>query len=222
MATKSAEVIPLATPEVATDLKPIKATALAIVSRWGGLKRISNEAELEAVAADLVRIEKAANKPAESVRKHLNEPLAEAKNRNDALIRETLTGEDGTYLPDLAAGLRALICEYASRDYMKAARAAQKQLERLEAAATKAAASGLDIPVLPFVPGLASPKRTIKVGDGMVIIGAKLKATVLDANQLPDEFLMKVPNAKAIEAALEAGREVPGVQAQLVTNTTVR
>jgi len=210
------------TVDVSMDLKPIKAHALSVIGELRDLKRIGDEAEYEAACATLVRIAKQIDKPAEAVRKHLNEPLAEAKSRNDALIRETLTDEDGTYMPDLEQRLRAMICEYQSRAYTKAARAAQRQLDRLAAAAEKSEAIGIDMPVLPFVPGLASPKRTTKVSDGMVIVGAKVKAPVIDAAALPDEYLMRVPNTKAIEAALEAGREVPGVQAVLELRTTVR
>ena len=222
MSTDVSPAVALAAPEVDTDLKPIKAAVLALAADMAGVDSIRSEADLEAVCTALVRLQKGAVKPAEAVRKHLNEPLATAKERNDRLIRDTLTADEGVYMPDLADEWRAAICKFSARQYVKRAREAQRELERLATASEKAEAAGMDVPVLPFVPGIASPKRTIKTPDGSVSIGAKLKATVLDESKLDARYFTRVPNMKLIEAEFEAGREVPGAVAELVLNTTVR
>jgi hypothetical protein len=226
MATKPAEVVPFQAPDVKTDLKPIRIEATALVAEVAELPKIRTDAEYEAACAALVRLEKQVNKPAEAVRKHLNEPINEAKKRNDQLIADTLTvpGPDGEsrYLPDVAKELRSQICDYQSRQYLKAARAAQQALDRLEAQDERAKAAGVELAALPFVPGVASPKRTTKTADGMVIVGAKLRFTIVDQAALPEMCTKTVPNEKAIEALLESGQDVPGVTAVLELGTTVR
>jgi hypothetical protein len=217
MATKPAEVVPFVAPEPVTDLKPIRSAAADVVQVAASLTRPRTEADLEAAAAALVSIKTLVVDPAEAVRKDLNKPLAEAKKRQDELIRNTLTVGD-TYLPDLEKELRAGIVAYRSREYERAQRKAARQIERLEEKA--GAADGPT--VVPFVPGGETPKRTVKTADGMVIVSAKLKFTVTNESALPEHCFIRVPNAKLIQGLLEAGQDVPGVTAVYELNTTVR
>jgi len=217
MATKAAELVPFEAPEVKTDLKPIKTAAVEVVERATVLTKPRSAAELEEAAAALVAIKKQVVDPAEAVRKHLNEPVAETKKRNDTLIHDTLTVGD-VYLPDLEQDLRAGIVAYRAREYDREQRKAQKALDRLAADAL----SGDDAKVVAFVPGGDSPKRTIKTAEGSVSIGARLKFAITDEAALPEHCFMRVPNSKLIEGLLASGQDVPGVAAVYELNTTVR
>jgi hypothetical protein len=215
MATRPADVVPFEAPEVKTDLKPIRLAAADVVASATALVRPRTEAELEKAAAALVAIKTQVVDPAEKVRKHLNEPITEAKKRNDRLIAETLTVGD-TYLPELQEQLRGGIVAYRSREFKRETAKAQKALDKLIERADGEAE------VVPFVPGGATPKRTVKTAGGMVIVGARLKFAVTDESLLPEHCFIRIPNAKLIQGLLEAGQDVPGVTAVYELNTTVR
>lgn len=216
MTTQTAEVVPFEAPEVTTDLKPIRVAAGDVVKAAQALVHPRTEAEVEEAARALVAIKTKCVDPAEAVRKELNKPLAEAKKRQDELIRNTLTvGE--TYLPDLEKQLREGIVAARSREFKRENARAEKALAKLAEASDDGEPG-----VVPFVPGDASPKRTIKTADGMVIVGAKLKFVVTDPDALPEHCKHTVPNEKVIAGLLDAGQDVPGVTAVYELNTTVR
>jgi len=114
---------------------------------------------------------------------------------------------------------------------MKVQEAARKEQERLrllqerrqEKAAARAEEKGLDAPpVIPIVPTVAPPPKSVKTGAGTVTYRKTSHMEVADPEAVPREWC--IPDERKIRAALINGivSEIPGVKFWWTEEATVR
>ena len=125
---------------------------------------------------------------------------------DEAALLDTLAGMDG-FEEQCAAALREALAREAMRDgLIELVRQMQARAERLNIGAEKLRAAVLQAMQSAGVPKLKAPDMSVSIGT------PKRAVIITDAGLLPSTFvrIKHEPDKRAIAAALEAGKIVPG------------
>jgi hypothetical protein len=216
-----------------TDLAPYRADA-EVVAAESAVRTVADEArELEitdeatnAAALDLLSQVRKAGKRVEALKKRWLDPL----NAQVKLIRSDF---DAIAAPAREAD--EILTRKTSAYRFKVAEAARKEQERLrllaekrqERAAEKAAERGVEPPpVIPIVPTVAAPAKTVETDSGAKVTYRKqTHFEVVDAALVPDVY--KTIDEKKIGAAVRSGmatpeNPIPGVRIWITEEPVVR
>jgi hypothetical protein len=220
----------MATPATVTDLAPYRQD-VEVVEAQTSLRTVADEARellitdeaTNAVALDLLGQVRKAGKRIDALKRRWLDPL----NAQVKLIREDFAAmaapaaEADRILSQKTSTYRAMVQEKARKEEERLRLLAEKRQER---AAERAEERGLEAPpVIPIVPTVATPAKTVATESGAKITYRKTPhMEITDPDAVPRQFCS--PDEKKCRAALTSGivSEIPGVRYWVTEEATVR
>ena len=210
----------LAAYQEAPEVVEAQTQALTIADRARGLEVVDEATNTEALT--LLAECRKTSKRIEDLRKSFVAPLNEhVKNinayfaQNGAPVKEA----DGI-LSQKTSAYRAKVAEIARKEQERLRRL---QEARQEKAAAKAEARGEEAPpVIPLVPCVAAPAKTVDVGGAKVTYRKTPHVEIVDPDAVPRNWCE--PDERKIRAALVNGvvAEIPGVKFWYTEEASVR